>query len=174
LHPTLARWIWGPTFAWNYLLGRVFRKRNWWDPIDEFVLLGAMPLRSDVGPLYELGVRGVVNMCEEYPGPTAEYAKVGIEQLWLPTTDFHHPTLDHVASGVEFVESFVRKQKIVYVHCKAGRARSATIIICWLVKYRGMNLQDAQQRLLSCRPHVNRTLADRPVVMEYCRGLSRR
>ena len=40
------------------------------------------------------GVRAVVNTCEEYVGPVAQYQHHGIEQLRIPTTDFTHPKLD--------------------------------------------------------------------------------
>ena len=39
-------------------------------------------------------VRGVINMCEEYGGPTHKYKKLGIEQLHLPTTDHFEPTVE--------------------------------------------------------------------------------
>ena len=33
----------------------------------------------------------------------------------------------------------------VYVHCKAGRARSATVAMCWLMKAKNMSAEEAQQ-----------------------------
>jgi atypical dual specificity phosphatase len=156
-----------PTFLWNFSLGRVLGTRRWWDRIDPYVILGAMPLKSDASKLFDEGVRGVVNMCREYPGPTAEYQRLGMQQLWLPTVDFNPPTLEQVEEGVEFVQSHVTKQESVYVHCKAGRARSATILICWLVRYKGLSLVEAQDHLLKCRPHVNPKLHLRQVVLEY-------
>jgi atypical dual specificity phosphatase len=77
-----------------------------------------------------------------------------------------------IAKGVEYIQAKVLAGGKVYVHCKAGRARSATVVICWLVKYRGMTLNQAQQHLLRCRPHVNATLPKRPVVREYCDHLA--
>jgi len=167
MRPILARSLFLPTFAWNYLLGRVLHRRHWWDPVDKFVILGAMPLKSDVPKLAQLQVRGVINMCQEYSGPTEAYKLHHIEQLWLPTIDFNPPSLDSVRRGVEFLHQKTSQGQVVYVHCKAGRARSATIVICWLVKHRGMSLEQAQAHLLSCRPHVNPRLVSRPVVREF-------
>lgn len=31
------------------------------------------------------GVRGVVNLCDEYRGPTEEYSNLGMKQLYIPT-----------------------------------------------------------------------------------------
>lgn len=174
MHPLISKLLFVPTFAWNYALGRVFRARHWWDRVDEFVLLGAMPMRRDVKPLYDLGVRGVINMCKEYAGPTDLYQTLGIRQLWLPTVDFNPPTLEDVSEGVEFLQEMVLSKQSVYVHCKAGRARSATIVICWLVKYRSMSLDEAQDHLIRSRPHVLSTLKHRPVVKEFVQQLEQR
>jgi atypical dual specificity phosphatase len=168
-----ARLVWLPTLSWNYLLGRVLKVRNWADRIDAHVIVGAYPFARDVRGLVRDGVRAVVNTCEEYAGPSVEYETAGVEQLRIPTTDFAHPRLEDVQAAVEFVQRHVSQGDTVYIHCKAGRARSATVALCWLVKYRGLTPVEAQELLLQRRPHVNRHLADRPVVKLFCEALER-
>ncbi|MEQ1830650.1 MAG: dual specificity protein phosphatase family protein [Pirellula sp.] len=167
MHPILSRLLFVPTFSWNYVLGRILRVRHWWDYVDPHVILGAMPMRSDIKPLFDLGVRAVINMCKEYPGPKDLYETYGIRQLWLPTVDFNPPSLEDVQRGVQYLQDFTSRNETVYVHCKAGRARSATIVICWLVKHRGMTLAQAQEHLLKSRRHVLAKLGDREVVKQY-------
>ena len=112
------------------------------------------------------------NTCEEYEGPQSEYDRLGIEQLRIPTTDFTHPKLEDVQRAVEFVQSHAEQEHTVYIHCKAGRARSATVAICWLMKYRGMQLDEAQAALLNARAHVNSRLTERPVVKAFAETLA--
>ncbi|MCA9194320.1 MAG: dual specificity protein phosphatase family protein [Planctomycetales bacterium] len=162
----LAIALYLPTLAYNFFLGRVLRARHWWDKVDEQVFLGARPFRSDVSQLKALGITGVVNMCEEYSGPKDLYAKQAIEQLWLPTIDFTHPSREAVEAGAAFIDRHVRQQGRVYVHCKAGRARSATIVLWWLVKYCGYSPGDAQRLLVKSRPHVNPSIDRRPVIVD--------
>ena len=162
-----ARIVFWPTLGWNFLLGRVLGLRNWWDHIDSHVIVGAYPFSRDVASLRGEGVAAVVNTCEEYSGPVRQYAQHGIEQLHIPTTDFTHPRLADVEAAVEFIQKYKLQNDTVYIHCKAGRARSATIAMCWLIKYRDMSAQEAQLHLLECRPHVNRRLISRPVVREF-------
>lgn len=162
-----ARAVFFPTLAWNALLGRVLRIRNWWDPVDEHVILGAFPFASDAARLAEQGVRGVVNTCEEYCGPTEAYQKLGIEQFHMPTIDFTHPAYDDVCRALEFIQSHVDKNQKVYIHCKAGRGRSATVAICWVMKSQNVSAATAQQYLLEKRPHINRYLPQRPVVRQF-------
>lgn len=161
-----------PTLFWNCLLGRWLRVRNWWDPIDPLVFVGGYPFAVDAARLHALGIRAVVNTCEEYAGPEPEYAKLGIEQLRIPTTDFTHPRLADVRRAVEFVQDHVRQGEGVYIHCKAGRARSATVALCWLIRYRQMTPAEAQSHLLAARPHVNPHIDRRPVVAEFVRQLA--
>ncbi|TWT51339.1 hypothetical protein Pla22_41160 [Rubripirellula amarantea] len=167
-----ARSVFFPTLAWNYSLARILRVRRWWDAIDEHVIVGAYPFAADVKAMSEAGVKAVVNTCEEYAGPQLRYDQFGIEQLRIPTTDFTHPRLDDVVTAVEFVQRHVALGNTVYIHCKAGRARSATVAICWLMKYRGLSAADAQAELLRCRPHINPRLTERAVVKEFAATLA--
>jgi atypical dual specificity phosphatase len=168
-----ARTVYYPTLAYNILLGRILGVRRWWDRVDANCILGAVPLGKDPAKLKELGVTGVVNMCEEYAGPAAEYQRLGIEQLWLPTTDFQHPTAEMVERGAEFIEKHKQQGGCVYVHCKAGRARSATIVLWWLVRFGGMTPEAAQDKLLQIRKHVNPRVFQRPVIVELNSSLER-
>jgi atypical dual specificity phosphatase len=106
-------------------------------------------------------------MCQEYPGPVAQYRELGIEQLHLPTVDFHPPTLQMIQQGVAFIKQQIDTGGSVYVHCKAGRARSATVALCYLIAHRQMSPEQAQQHLLDHRPHVNPRLTERSVVKEF-------
>ena len=156
-----------PTLLWNMLLGRLLRLRHWWDPVDDHVILGALPFSRDVARLQALGVAAVVNTCEEYAGPQTAYQKSGIEQLRVPTTDFTPPSLEHINQAVQFMDEQIAQGKKVYVHCKAGRGRSATVVLCWLVANRQMTAEQAHAHLVAKRPHVNRGLAQRQVVREF-------
>lgn len=170
----VARLLFVPTLGWNLLLARVLHLRHWWDQIDAGVYLGALPLARDVPQWAALGVSAVVNMCEEYAGPEAAYRHAGIEQLRLPTVDFTSPSLDQVQRGVAFMNDQLARGRGVYVHCKAGRARSATVVLCWLVATRGMSPEAAQAWIRTRRPHVHPRLARRAVVRQFCAVLEQR
>lgn len=163
----VARLLFVPTLLWNMLLGRLLGLRHWWDPVDDHVILGAFPFARDARKLQALGVRAVVNTCEEYAGPQAAYRDADIEQLRIPTIDFTPPSLPDVEQAVQFMDEQIAQGKKVYVHCKAGRGRSATVVLCWLVANRQMTPEAAQAHLISARPHVNRGLAQREVVKQF-------
>lgn len=149
------------------MLGRWLKVRHWWDRIDSHVVLGAFPFARDVPALAEEGVAAVVNTCEEYAGPTEQYRKYQIEQMRMPTIDFTHPSYEDVCRAVEFIERQIDNGKTVYIHCKAGRGRSATVAICWLMKAKQISAEEAQAWLTEKRPHVNQHLTSRPVVQRF-------
>ncbi|MFK7820224.1 MAG: dual specificity protein phosphatase family protein [Planctomycetaceae bacterium] len=169
----LARSLFVPTYLWNRLNSDVLKRRNWWDRVDENVIVGALPHARDV-PRWGDGVTGVVNTCEEYGGPTQAYAAADIEQFRMPTIDFTHPHIDDVENAVSFIRKHADGGGTVYVHCKAGRARSATVALCWLIDARGMKAAEAQATLLPHRSHVHSTLPARPVVQEFERRRRRK
>ncbi len=163
----IARLLFLPTLAWNFLLARVLHVRNWWDAIDEHVFMGAFPFSFDVSNMQRAGVGAVVNTCEEYAGPVAAYERAGIEQLRVPTVDFTPPSLESVESAVAFMQQQIAQGRRVYVHCKAGRARSGTVVLCYLIAAQDMTPDQAQQRILARRPHANPRLAQRRVVQQF-------
>ncbi len=160
-----------PTLAWNFTLARILHVRRWWDRVDPQLIVGAYPFARDVEGLHAEGVRAVVNTCEEYAGPQSEYQRLGIEQLRIPTTDFTHPSLADVDKAVEFVQRHIGNGDTVYIHCKAGRARSATVALCWLMKYRDMTMDQGQAELLAARPHINPRLTHRDVVRQFAKTI---
>lgn len=161
----IARLLFVPTMLWNIVTVRWLGWGHWWDAADQHVWVGAIPLRRDVARLRDAGVRGVVNLCAECQGPVKEYREAGIEQLRIPLVDYTSPPLADVTRCLEFIDSHVSRGETVYVHCKAGRGRSATVVLCWLVS-RGCSPDDAESLLRSKRPQILRHLSRRRVAQE--------
>lgn len=168
-----ATLVFYPTLAWNFSLARILRVRRWWDFVDDHVIVGAFPFARDVSAMHAAGVRAVVNTCEEYAGPTTQYETLGMEQFHMPTTDFTHPKLDDVCRAVAFIDRHVDASETVYIHCKAGRARSATVAMAWLISRYRLSPAEAQRRLLDRRPHINPRLTERPVIGQFVESLGR-
>ena len=156
-----------PTLLWNNILAYFLPHRRWWNAVDDTLILGALPSKKHVSVLHRMGVRAVLNMCAETAGPTDSYEELGIAWLRLPTIDFTSPNLQQIQDGLTFIADQANHGHKTYVHCKAGRGRSATIALCWLIAKYGMAPKQAQARLLERRPHVKRRLSEHPVVREF-------
>ena len=67
--------------------------------------------------------------------PQQEWAEWGVTQLQLSTVDFNNaPSQEMIQRGVAFIEEMNQNENTVYVHCKAGRGRSTTLVACYLMK----------------------------------------
>lgn len=70
----------------------------------------------------------------------------------LPTVDFSAPSLDDIRKGVEWMQDHTAAGHSVYVHCNAGRGRSAVLVICYLMATTGCTPVEAYELLSTKRP----------------------
>ncbi|XP_069115122.1 phosphatidylglycerophosphatase and protein-tyrosine phosphatase 1-like [Argopecten irradians] len=149
-----------PTLVYNIFLSKV-SSRNWYDRIDETVLLGALPLRGITKQLVEEeNVRGLVSLTEDFEmsqfvNSEEEWLKFGVKQLRLQTVDYvGTPTQENIHRGVNFILQHRDQRESVYVHCKAGRTRSATVVACYLIKANGWTPEEAVEFIKTKRSHI--------------------
>uniref|UniRef100_D3TQZ2 Phosphatidylglycerophosphatase and protein-tyrosine phosphatase 1 n=1 Tax=Glossina morsitans morsitans TaxID=37546 RepID=D3TQZ2_GLOMM len=170
-----ARVSFYPTLFYNVLMEK-FTRRNWYDRIDDNVILGALPFRSQANELIQKeNMKAVISMNEDYEltvfsNNLTKWQLLGVEFLQLATTDiFESPCQEKLHKGVEFINKFLpRDNRIkglsttdspenvgtVYVHCKAGRTRSATLVGCYLILKNGWTPEQAVEHMRHCRPHI--------------------
>ncbi|XP_019446059.1 PREDICTED: putative dual specificity protein phosphatase DSP8 [Lupinus angustifolius] len=165
-----ARALFYPTLLYNVVRNKVQAEFRWWDKVDEFVLLGAVPFPVDVPQLKELGVRGVITLNESYETlvPTELYYAHGIDHLVIPTRDYcFAPSLRDICHAVNFIHANALSGRTTYVHCKAGRGRSTTIVVCYLVHHKLMTPDAAYAYVKSIRPRVLLASSQWQAVQEY-------
>ncbi|KAF9951698.1 hypothetical protein BGZ65_005797, partial [Modicella reniformis] len=101
---------------------------RWFDPIPHSCLvLGAVPSQQFLEQVQrEQSVENIVNMCAEFEGHLETMKTLGLVQCWVPTPDFHVPTVDSIWIGIRFISKCqARWQDLdesqrghVYIHCK--------------------------------------------------------
>ncbi|CAG9128139.1 unnamed protein product [Plutella xylostella] len=170
-----ARVSFYPTLLYNVLMEKVTARR-WYDRMDDTVILGALPFQGMTRQLIEEeNLKGVVSMNETYElkvfsNDAEKWRENGVQFLQLATTDiFEAPDQDKLYEGVRFINRFLpASSKLplpagaeapaeagsVYVHCKAGRTRSATLVGCYLMMKNGWSPKEAVDYMRSRRPHI--------------------
>lgn len=153
-----ARALFYPSLLINIARERLQEDWHWCDLIAENLMLGAIPFPSMLETEFQqLGVKAVVTLNEEFEifiSPD-QYAAAGIAHLHLPTIDFlFAPPLEDLHRGVDFISEHIERGELVYVHCKAGRGRSTSLVLCYLIKHRGMAPSAALEFVQARRPQV--------------------
>ncbi|OCT82150.1 phosphatidylglycerophosphatase and protein-tyrosine phosphatase 1 [Xenopus laevis] len=156
----LARVAFYPSLLYNVLMEKM-SSRKWYNRIDETVILGVLPFRGMSSKLVnEENVHGVITMKEEYEtrrlcNSAEQWKAMGVEQLCLSTVDFLGvPKLEHLQQGVEFIDKHRQKGSSVYIHCKAGRSRSATMVAAYLIQRHKWKPDEAAAFIAEIRPHI--------------------
>lgn len=207
----LETWLWDrPLYLWAHIVNMTgsrgfapfishIRSKEEASNGEGFICLGSWPLESDVSrhfvgegdgnastssEKYNIGC--VVNLCREYGGPTTEYMKHNILQFYSPLPDMKEPTWSSVLEAVSFLTIFransKNKGKRAFIHCKGGRARSGTIVICYLLttinnnnntsgKKERYTLSEAFTLMRSCRRIVDHRLPTYKVVQRFNKEL---
>ena len=128
---------------------------NWWDIIDEEVLLGGALMFDDLERLRRLGVGAVVNLCAERSDNLSRLRRAQMHYLWLPVADTHAPTVDQIVQGLAWIEQHVRTGRKVYIHCAAGMGRSVTLLACWYLYTGSMNVSQVLTFVKRRRPQTS-------------------
>ncbi|XP_063443400.1 phosphatidylglycerophosphatase and protein-tyrosine phosphatase 1-like [Mytilus trossulus] len=149
-----------PTLYYNKLMTKI-TNRQWYNRIDETVVLGALPLKENSKKLVEdENIKGVISLNEDWEMkgmiPTEkEWKDLGVDQLFLQTVDYvGTPTQENINKAVQFIMKYRKREESVYVHCKAGRTRSTTIVACYLVHVNKWTPDEAVEFIKTKRSHV--------------------
>ncbi|CAF0969795.1 unnamed protein product [Rotaria sordida] len=133
--------------------------------------LGCLPIPADVETLNNIGIKYVINMCAEYNGPRKTYKKYNIKQFHLPTVDSTAPSLKTIEKAIKFLKEAYTNNEKIFVHCKTGMARSATIVLCHLVANEKMSPENALKLLKEKRPEVSTSIITYGTVKQFFTSL---
>lgn len=147
----------------------------WWHEVAPNLVVGGIPFpsRRDVDALAALGTRAVLSCCGEYLDDEGAYRRLGIELTYVPTLDDFAVSEEKLARSVEWITARVRAGTKVYLHCAAGRGRSVSVALAYLVKEHGLTTDAALARVQSVRPAARPTPWQLRSVRRFEAGLAR-
>lgn len=139
-----------------------FRTYGFAEILDNLVI-GAYPLDSDdVAMLDWMGVVRVLNLVEdeEYqPGEReaveAAYAAAGITEHRLDLTDFGNLPPQALETGVQEVNGWLEESVRTYLHCRAGRQRSAAVAAGVVALQHGIDVEEALAYVQTRKPSAD-------------------
>lgn len=132
------------TVIGKYLWCKYWNRNGvWWNQIDPMVILGAIPLH-DLNHLELLmtqeGVGAILSILEDFemepnfcfqPVTKADWEASGVRFLQVPAEDSHGVSPVKIQQCLDYIDQCHRDGLRVYVHCKAGKGRSASVVLSY-------------------------------------------
>ncbi|KAH6581191.1 hypothetical protein BASA60_002575 [Batrachochytrium salamandrivorans] len=126
-------------------------------------------LGSDVIPLSEtaieqlssLGVTHILNMAAEIQNSPIVVESGLFDIKWLPVLDNTEQDMDGpLMEAIEYISGAIdtNPKAVVFVHCKAGRSRSVSVVIGYLVAAQKLTLKAAYEMVRKVRKGVSPNL----------------
>lgn len=131
--------------------------------VHERLIVGALPLDgADVRMLAALGVTRVLNLVQD-----GEYARgarrkveraladAEIEELRLSTEDYGALSSDLLEQGTAQLNEWLDQGEVVYLHCRAGRQRSAALAAGAIALREGIDVDAALDQVQQLKPSAD-------------------
>ena len=147
------------------------RRNFWWTQIAEKqgakLILGAIPLAEHKREIKKLGVRSFLTLLEPHERvhslvmPLFAEPKSEFGQKIIEAEDVRPLSSEQIQQGVDYIRGELEAGRSVYVHCKAGVGRSASVVLSYLMLEAVKNgtpyrdVKEAYRALKKLRPQVN-------------------
>ena len=137
--------------TWRRVHGMITSKpTNFSWLIDNKLAGSGMPTsHEEVEWLKKNGIKAILTV-REYPLPK-EWVD-GLEYMHVYSLDLMAPEIEDIDDGVEFIASMMNDDKPVLVHCAAGKGRTGLLLAAYLIKYHGLSVDQAINKVRSLRP----------------------
>jgi atypical dual specificity phosphatase len=147
--------VYGYVYEWrkyNYFVSSLSSKYimskfwnvQWWHNITSNIILGAIPLHNanHMELLKQENVGAVLSLLEDFemtptlylcPVSCSDWLNNNIQFMQIKVPDSYGVSLDDIKKCISYLCENIKNNKKCYIHCKAGRGRSASIVLCYLL-----------------------------------------
>jgi atypical dual specificity phosphatase len=140
-------------------MSRWFQQFGYAEVVDGLVL-GAYPTDArDVAAVAALGVTRVLNLCEDVEYEVGERARVdealegaGVVEERVCLVDYGGLPVDDLDRAARRVVEWLEEGERVYLHCRAGWQRSATVAGAVVALREGVGVAEALERIRARKP----------------------
>jgi len=140
---------------------------TWFSLVDKNGLyLGAIPIfpSHEIVLTKKLAISAVLAIIEPFemssstligtPISSSAWEAAGVQHLLLNSPDFVPPSFAVLDEGADFINHNLTERRNVYVHCKSGKGRSASVVCAYFLKYKKMDPHSAWREVCKVRPVI--------------------
>jgi protein-tyrosine phosphatase len=148
----LKKIIYLVSLVYNLLKNKFLPGHPWWSKITDNLYLGAIPLEIHRKELLVLGIESVVSVVEEFeklpsivgtPITKSKWQEHNVSNIEISFPDFAQVPTEKLYESALAIKKAIDKGYRCYVHCKAGRGRSAAAIVSYLCLFKDFTPQEA-------------------------------
>lgn len=160
----------------SLLYGRVLiwgKVRPLATPLAHNIYLGSQPLEGDrhaledIAPTYWLSLLTAQELHGTLGSLPLDPHSIAPNVCQIEMVEYAAPTQKQIEEAVAFIHMAVEAQKTIYVHCKAGRGRSAMVIAAYLASHHDLSAANAWDYIVLARPCVTLTTPQKKVLQAY-------
>jgi len=136
---------------WRKIYGAVAKKPTNFSWVIEDTLAGSgMPTsREEVDWIKENGIKAILTLTED---PLPSKWLDNIDYLHIPTVNGSAPDMEDIEHATDFIDKNLKNNRSAMVHCAAGKGRTGTILAAYFMKYKGMDVRNAIEKVREVRP----------------------
>ena len=118
------------------------------------LFLGDSQAAANAELLASCNITFILNMAEECPNhfeadPSIKYKKIGLKD------NTEENIRDHLSPAFDFIDEARSRGAAVLVHCLAGKSRSVSIVLAYLMRQKEWSLKQAYEFVKDKRPGVS-------------------
>ncbi|KAJ8360212.1 hypothetical protein SKAU_G00167370 [Synaphobranchus kaupii] len=117
-----------------------------------FLYLGSAYHASREDYLIDLQITALLNISRR----DTQHSKGRFRYKWIPVEDSHLADISsHFQEAIDFIDCVKKSGGKVLVHCEAGISRSPTICMAYIMKTKGLQLEEAFDFIKQRRPVIS-------------------
>lgn len=125
--------------------------------ITDRICLGSNLCKGNVCPIHgkefkKLGVTAEINLSYENKEIPPDEMDI---YAWIPVVDGYPPTQKQLVIGSGIINESVECGATIYVHCTNGHGRGPTMVAAYLIRYKNMSFDEANDFIKNKRPEIH-------------------
>ena len=128
-----------------------------WVLIDELAIGQAPNSLDNLFFLKEKGIKSIISLCELNEAPKLKEINDLFNYEKYPLPDHRqnkYPSVEEILYVLKKIKKFILEGP-VYVHCVAAMERSPLICLAWLIKEKGLNLEQSLDYMMQIHKNTN-------------------